>query len=381
MLDRNKKWLRPLVLRGRLLNSWIARKARKLDRAYCSELVRPAAAPVSTISVPSFAATGTLRRMLFIADCMWEQNDLLPELRKLCEVDVLDLRPALKTRDGSQPAQAAVEAAVEGFIKTSSHLSPDVILFYARPALLGEQVFHLLRRRWSCPLFGMNMDDKTQFFPYGIFSAREDNYQAWARNFDLNLTSSLVATGWYQQRGYPALYLPPGMHQAADMSMPSACEYRYGLTFVGSRKPERQFLIKQLLDFGVPIDLFGTGWSNAKWVDDAKTIYRTSQINLGIGFASPSLALTSLKGRDFECPGAGACYLTTYNWELPNHFELGKEVLCYRSMEELIEMYSYYHTRPKECLEIAQAAWRRCAREHTWEQRFRKVFQETGFKL
>ena len=77
----------------------------------------------------------------------------------------------------------------------------------------------------------------------------------------------------------------------------------------------------------------------------------------------------------------GACYLTTYNWELTNHYELGKEILCYRSVEELIEMYSWYRKRPQECLRIAQAAWRRCANEHTWEKRFRKVFLETGFKL
>jgi spore maturation protein CgeB len=91
--------------------------------------------------------------------------------------------------------------------------------------------------------------------------------------------------------------------------------------------------------------------------------------------------LTTVKGRDFECPGVGACYVTTFNWELPLHYEIGKEILCYRSIEELVEIYAYYHRRPAECLAIAQAAWRRCTAEHTWEKRFRRVLREVGFQV
>jgi spore maturation protein CgeB len=116
-------------------------------------------------------------------------------------------------------------------------------------------------------------------------------------------------------------------------------------------------------------------------VANPNAIFRSTQINLGIGFASPSLALTTVKNRDFECPGVGACYLTTYNWELPLHYELGKEILCYRSVEELIEIYTYYRKHPEDCLKIAQAAWRRCSAGHTWEHRFRNIFQQAGFRL
>jgi spore maturation protein CgeB len=77
----------------------------------------------------------------------------------------------------------------------------------------------------------------------------------------------------------------------------------------------------------------------------------------------------------------GACYLTTYNWELTQHYELGREILCYRDKDELIEMISFYRSRPEDCLRIAQAAWRRCTAEHTWERRFRRVFREVGFEV
>jgi spore maturation protein CgeB len=97
-------------------------------------------------------------------------------------------------------------------------------------------------------------------------------------------------------------------------------------------------------------------------------------INLGVGISVPLSRLTCTKGRDFECPGVGACYLTQYNWELAEHYEFGKEILCYSSIEELIEIYSYYRSRPEECLKIAQAAWRRSLACHTWEKRFRDLF-------
>jgi spore maturation protein CgeB len=101
-------------------------------------------------------------------------------------------------------------------------------------------------------------------------------------------------------------------------------------------------------------------------------------MTLGIGFASPSKVLTTLKTRDFECPGSGACYLTTFNWELALHYEIGKEILCYRSVEEIVELFSFYRRRPDECWRIAQSAYRRCINEHTWEKRFRKLFEEVG---
>ena len=125
--------------------------------------------------------------------------------------------------------------------------------------------------------------------------------------------------------------------------------------------------------------LLGQGWPDAEWVTDTNAIFRASQINLGLGLATPNLA--TIKNRDFECPGVGACYLTTYNWELANWWDIGKEILCYRNVEELIEILAWYRNRPEDCLKIAQAAWRRSLNEHTWEKRFRKVFRAAGFQV
>jgi hypothetical protein len=337
--------------------------------------------PVAAGVAPAVAAPGALRQILFIADCLWEQNSLVPELSRIAPTRVLDLHPLLANRPPETPAPTWVAQALNRFAATQSEPRPDVVLFYARPALLSEEVFDTLRRAWPAPLLGLNLDDKLQFFPYKILADGNDDYARWAGKFDLNLTSCLAATDWYRARGHACLYVPAGMHQPPDLGPPDSASFAHPISFVGESRLERTQLIEQLQRAGIPIKLFGRGWPGGSWVENLPAVFRASQLNLGMGFPTPSQSLTNLKGRDFECPGAGACYLTTYNWELPQHFELGKEILCYRSPEELIEIYAYYRQRPEECLKIAQAAWRRCAAHHTWEARFRGVFRAMGFRV
>ena len=140
-------------------------------------------------------------------------------------------------------------------------------------------------------------------------------------------------------------------------------------------------MIKSLRQLRVHVDTFGKGWPKQKWIDDSRNIFRETQINLGLGFASGSETLTTLKARDFECPGIGACYLTTYNYELCEHWDLGKEILCYRSLEELVEIIAFYEKKPEVCLIIARAAFERAKKEHTWAHRFKKVFRTLDFDV
>lgn len=381
MLKKLKAPFRRLLLRGKALDQWVARRGRQWDRAYCQQLGGYLDTAIAAELPPAKTAAGGLRQILLIADCMWEQNDLVPELARIADTRTLNLRPLLKQRRPAQSEPAVVAQAIKDFAAAERGLAPDVILFYARPNLLSDEAFDLLRRNWSGPLLGMNLDDKLQFFPYGIFATGDDNYQRWAHKFDLNITNCLAATEWYRQAGCAALYSVQGVHLTPDLTLPTATDYKYRLSFLGSKKPERMLVIDQLRQAGIPIKLFGSGWPETEWVDNPNTVFRDSQINLGIGLASPSLALTTVKGRDFECAGVGACYLTTYNWELTFHYDLGKEILCYRNHEELVEMYGYFAKRPEACLKIAQAAWRRSVAEHTWEKRFRKIFRHVGFKV
>jgi hypothetical protein len=369
-----------VLLRGWILDWWLGRKMRRVESRYAAELVRASTGKPAAERLPGLKAPTPLRRILFISDIMWEDRELVPELEKICTVATVNLRPVLReTPEGRAPRDVVV-TALRNLVASQDTPEPDAILFYARPSLLSEEAFGLLRKRWKCPLLGLNLDEKIEFLRYGVFASANDDYGRWAARFDLNLTNVRAVMDWYGDRGLPVHYMPEGFHpKFSGPPVTAPPNYRYDLSFVGTKRPERESLILRLRALGLPVTPLGFGWPDSSAGSRPEEVYRSSLMNLGIGFASPSQTLTTLKTRDFECPGAGACYLTTWNWELAIHFEIGRDILCYRSEEELVEIFSYYRRRPEECAKIAVSAWHRCLAGHTWEKRFRDLFRKLGW--
>jgi len=349
---------------------------RRNDDVYLEELVRASREPLAPPVAPSLQLARPVKRFTLIGDFLWEAQDLVPELERFIEVQTLDLHPALQSASPDQDAALTTLEAVRKFLQSPDLAEPDIVMLYAQTYLLSEELFSIIRAKWSCPILGMNLDEKVTFLPEEIFRGHNGGYARWARHFDINLTNALAVTDWYRARQLPIIYMPQGFKRPATPPPAGTPEYKYQLSFMGAWKMDRGRIVGELQGAGIPIQLFGRGWPGGGWVDDPATVFRDSQMNLGIGYATPRL--TNVKGRDFECPGAGGCYLTTYNWELAPYFENGKEILMYREVPELIEIFSYYRRRPEICAQIARAAYARSIREHTWEQRFRSLFQELG---
>lgn len=77
--------------------------------------------------------------------------------------------------------------------------------------------------------------------------------------------------------------------------------------------------------------------------------------------------------RLFEATGCGALLITDYKDNLNELFEIGKEVVAYRSPEECAALIKYYLSNPKEAEEIARAGQARTLRDHTMNQRMSKT--------
>ena len=104
-----------------------------------------------------------------------------------------------------------------------------------------------------------------------------------------------------------------------------------------------------------------------------------SCINLSMGGIGYSEALTNVKTRDFEIPGTGGgVYLTSFNPDLAQHFEVGREILCYRNRNEMVELIRYYLSHPEQAREIAMRGRARCLADHRWLYRYRHVCQVLG---
>jgi SAM-dependent methyltransferase len=73
--------------------------------------------------------------------------------------------------------------------------------------------------------------------------------------------------------------------------------------------------------------------------------------------------------RLFEATGCGALLITDYKDNLHELFEIGKEVVVYRSFEECAALVNYYLNNPSEAAAIAKAGQARTLRDHTYEKR------------
>ncbi|MEM3062227.1 MAG: glycosyltransferase [Nitrososphaerota archaeon] len=84
--------------------------------------------------------------------------------------------------------------------------------------------------------------------------------------------------------------------------------------------------------------------------------------------------LGGLNMRAFEIPGAGGFQITDYIEGMEEHFEIGKEIVVYQSPEHFRELAEYYLKHDDERKAIAKRGYERVIRDHTYQQRLKKIF-------
>ena len=77
--------------------------------------------------------------------------------------------------------------------------------------------------------------------------------------------------------------------------------------------------------------------------------------------------------RLFEATGSGALLITDYKDNLDELFEIGKEIVVYRSSEECIALIHYFLLHPEHAAQIAKQGQQRTLREHCYQARLAKT--------
>ena len=77
--------------------------------------------------------------------------------------------------------------------------------------------------------------------------------------------------------------------------------------------------------------------------------------------------------RTFEAAGCGAFLLSDYVGGMENAFDIGKEIACYKSEDEMVEKVRYYLDHPELRNQIALAGQRRAYQEHSFENRIKQI--------
>lgn len=103
---------------------------------------------------------------------------------------------------------------------------------------------------------------------------------------------------------------------------------------------------------------------------DVATVYMGSKINLNI-------SLKGIEGgtiqRVMDVMGAGGFVLSNYCEETAELFEEDKEIVMYKTPEELFEKVDYYLKHDKEREQIALAGHRKVIACYTYEEKLKKL--------
>ncbi len=270
--------------------------------------------------------------------------------------------------------EAATAKAVE--------VSPDLIIAVAQ-APLGKEALSRLKAL-NAPLVFWFVED------FRVLSYWEKIVQHYDYIFTIQRGAFFEKLKCNEVKNY--YYLPqacaPEKH--CMLTMPDEEKKHFGsdLSFMGAGYYNRKALFEKLIDFDFKI--WGSEWEMASPVgrlvqkdgtrineDECVKIYNAAKINLNLHSSSFHEGVNPIgdfvNPRTFEIAACGGFQLVDYRSELPELFEIGKELVCYKDLDELRSLIKYYLRNPEEKAEIAARGQLRAKRNHTFENRMREM--------
>jgi spore maturation protein CgeB len=179
--------------------------------------------------------------------------------------------------------------------------------------------------------------------------------------------------------GLPVHYLPeacnPRWHKPDG---PAGTDLH--LVLAGNMYPSRVRLLDRLIEKGIPLRLYGSGFP--RWLGPAKAreahtgryISREEKARVfrqaaGVLNNLHPAEMNSVNARLFEAAGCGAAVLTEFRPALGDLFDVGQEVLAFTDFDELVDQATRLLNEPGLTTRLGDAAARRAHREHTYDLR------------
>lgn len=104
-------------------------------------------------------------------------------------------------------------------------------------------------------------------------------------------------------------------------------------------------------------------------------IFKCSKINLSM---TNRPIRTGMPLRMFDTMGAGGFLLTNYQAEIPEYFEIGKDLEVYESQEDLLNKIAYYLEHDDDRMAIAKNGQEKIKNEHTYSIKLQKILEMAG---
>lgn len=118
------------------------------------------------------------------------------------------------------------------------------------------------------------------------------------------------------------------------------------------------------------------GGSLDYWSEMPK-VFRETKINLN--FTIPNIK-SGLPLRIWDVLGCGGFLLTNFQAEIPYYFKNKEDLVCFESVEELVELAGYYLAHEEERKRIAQSGYEKVKQHHSWEKRILEMMKIVGLQ-
>ncbi|MCM8821621.1 MAG: glycosyltransferase [Candidatus Omnitrophica bacterium] len=241
---------------------------------------------------------------------------------------------------------------------------------------------------------------------FGDDNHRYDNYTKYkASYFTHPITCDFFSYDKYLRDGYTNVI----MSQWAAFNFDNVEEeetdaYLYDVTFVGTFSLYRKCVYDYLKKNKVSVQFYGSGWPGGTvTLGQMKNIFRTSRINLSLeklatnydirflisdkmrflSFLKRTIMNRSLytvhkqiKTRHFDICMCGGFQISEYVPMIEKYFEIGKELVVFSSLEEMLSLIQYYTKREYERKKIAQAGQQRTKSQHLMINRWQEVIRQ-----
>jgi hypothetical protein len=206
------------------------------------------------------------------------------------------------------------------------------------------------------------------------------------RVYDLVVSSFPPTVEWFQKKGISSELHRLGFEPKVLSSI-AANEKKYDVCFVGS-------IVKGIHDNRVPLlESICDRFENVCiWTPDIDNIERKSPIHRAYRgdiygksmfqiFHDSKIVINqhgnippyAANMRLYEVTGVGTLLITDWKSNLSEMFEIGKDVVAYRSQKECIDLISYYLSHNEERETIALSGNQRTLREHTYYHRMHEL--------
>lgn len=208
--------------------------------------------------------------------------------------------------------------------------------------------------------------------------------------YDLLITPNVPFITQFKKQGLPVEFLALGFEKSILNQLKQGSK-QYNTVFIGGFSAHHRQGNELLGTVAktTPIDCWGYGTENLEqnspildryhgpaWGLEMFNILRQAKIavNRHVDVAGRFAGNMRL----YEATGVGTLLITDMKENLPELFEIGREVETYQSPEELVDKINYYLTHDMERQKIAAAGQARTLKDHTYQVRMKQL--DTIFK-